>query len=189
MRLFVGIPLSTEAVGALETIRRRFGTVGDGLRWADASSWHITLQFLGEAAAEAYECAASRLAEVRFHSVRIRWTQPGSFDRAGIFFAGVALTPDLAELEGLVKRATGHCGFVSENRRYQPHVTLARSKGALGKQSLRRLGKNTGLISDAAEILLRTEFEAEEFLLYESFTRSDGPRYEVRRRFPLSANA
>jgi 2'-5' RNA ligase len=53
----------------------------------------------------------------------------GFFDRAGIFFAGVSLTP---ELEANFRRASPlrlrQCGFIPETRPYHPHITLARTK-------------------------------------------------------------
>jgi RNA 2',3'-cyclic 3'-phosphodiesterase len=103
----------------------------------------------------------------------------GFFDRAGVFFAGVALTPQLTALQLQVTDATGGCGFVPETRPYHPHITLARSKGK-GPRALREL---------KARIHREPKFGgfvAEEFVLYESHLRSGGSRYEIRERFPLS---
>lgn len=161
----------------------------DGLRWASAESWHITLQFLGSASAESYSCVTSRLGEIEFPPLAVRLTAAGIFERAGILFAGVRLSPELAELERLVTLATGKCGFVAETRQYQPHITLARRKGASGRKGLRKLERELLQEREIADLLSRTEFVADEFLLYESFTRPEGSHYEVRCRFPARGRA
>jgi len=53
MRLFVAIPLSEEATRELgETVARMRKRPGaEELRWSPPESWHLTLQFLGNAAA------------------------------------------------------------------------------------------------------------------------------------------
>lgn len=189
MRLFVGIPLSSEASIALEAVCRRLHSGGDGLRWTHRDSWHVTLQFLGATREDAYECVVSRLAEVRSTGVAIRIQAPGVFEHAGIFFAGVSPAPELVKLRRRVEEATGPCGFLPEDRPYQPHITLARSKGVQGRRSMQRLRESLSDSSTASAVFSGVEFVAEEFLLYESFTRPEGSRYEVRRRYVLERNS
>ncbi len=105
----------------------------------------------------------------------------GFFERAGIFFAGVGLTPELLVLQQRVTAATGLCGFIPETRPYHPHVTLARSKGKGRHRAPRtesRIHRQPGF----------TSFVAEEFVLYESLTRPTGSQYEIRERFELVAD-
>ena len=45
MRLFVAVEVPAEVRGAVAAIER---PAGDDVRWADPSSWHVTLRFLGE---------------------------------------------------------------------------------------------------------------------------------------------
>ena len=179
MRLFIGIPLAASVIEQLEKISMRHRAEGDGLRWSTPESWHITLQFLGSTTEAQYECIVARLHEVRAAPVPIELEELGFFDRAGIFFAGIALTPELLALQQNVTAATRPCGFAPEDRPYHPHITLARSKG-------RR--NTTGLATLKARIRHQPKFErfvAEEVLLYESFTRPTGSRYETRERFHL----
>ena len=151
----------------------------DGLRWSTPESWHITLQFLGNTSETRYECAVARLRELHAAPVPIELDELGFFDRAGIFFAGVALTAELLALQKRVTGATIACGFVPEDRSYRPHITLARSKGrrnAIGLERLKTKIRHQPKFS---------RFVAEEFLLYESFTLPIGSRYEIRERFKL----
>ena len=124
MRLFAGIPLAAEVIEELSAISLRLQTSGDGLRWSAPESWHITLQFLGNTGQPQYECIVARLRELRSPPVPIQLEDLGFFDRAGVFFAGVALTSELRLLQERVTAATGLCGFVPETRPYHPHITL-----------------------------------------------------------------
>jgi 2'-5' RNA ligase len=179
MRLFVAVPLLAGVIGELSAISRRLQSGGDGLRWSAPDTWHITLQFLGNTGPEQYECTVARLRALHSSPVPIRLEELGCFDRTGILFAGVEVSPELLLLQKRVTAATALCGFVPGTRPYQPHITLARSKGKAQRPGLSEL---------KAKIRIQphfTRFVAEEFLLYESFLGPGGSRYEIRQRFPL----
>jgi len=181
MRLFVGIALAPEAVDALLGVRERFGAFGGELRWPAAESWHVTLQFLGQADEAQTVCVQAKLGEVRPARVPVRIGELGFFERAGVFFAGVALTPELLALQQRVVAATRRCGFVPEDRAYSPHITLARARGRGGARALGPLKKAV----ERSGFQPEAEFVAEEFVLYESFPGPEGSRYEVRGRWGL----
>lgn len=181
MRLFVGIQLSEAVIRALSTVTHRFKTSDDGLRWAAPESWHITLQFLGNTIPAKCECITAQLREVHAAPVPVKLGQLDVFDRAGVFFADVTLTPELIALQRLVVAANKGCGFAPESRPFHPHITLARIKGD-GRRGdgLHKLREKTGKQTRFAE------FTAQEFVLYESLPEQNGSRYEVRERFSLS---
>ena len=123
----------------------------------------------------------SGLSRIKQAPFEIQLEPPGFFDRAGVFFAGVRLSPDLTGLQQKVVSATKPCGFIPEDRAYHPHITLARDKS--GGQALRRLK------SRAPADVRFSHFVAREFLLYESFPGPGGSRYEVREGFVLESPA
>jgi 2'-5' RNA ligase len=180
MRLFVGIPLAAAVIDELSAISRRLQSGADGLRWTASATWHITLQFLGETSREQSECVVARLRELHLPPVPVRLEGLGFFDRAGVFFAGVKVSHELLLLQERVTAATALCGFASEARPFQPHLTLVRSKGR--RQGLSELKARIGRQPEF------TRFAAREFLLYESFLGPGGSRYEIRARFPLDGN-
>jgi 2'-5' RNA ligase len=180
MRLFIGIPLAVAVIDQLSAVSAKLKSREDGLRWTAPESWHITLQFLGNATPKDYECLAARLEELRSPTVAIQLEGLGFFDRAGIFNAGVRVTPELLVLQERVTAATARCGYVPETRPYHPHITLARGKGEGRGQSFRELKNRINRPP------VFTRFVAEEFLLYESFLEPSGSRYEIRKRFPLA---
>lgn len=189
MRLFVGIPLADSAAAELAAVESRLRSVNkglgweglgwDGLRWTTPDSWHITLQFLGNAGSEQYERLTARLDEVRSPPVLVQMAGLGVFDRAGILYAGVEPSPELFTLQQRVVAATALCGFAKEERLFHPHITLARAKGHGRAHDMR------GLRARIEGAPVTTRFTATEFLLYESFTGASGARYQVRTRFPL----
>ena len=179
MRIFIGIPLAGRIAAEIAAIEERFGSGGDRLRWSAPESWHITLEFLGSTDPERCECVKIRLAEVHSPRFPIQLAGLGAFERAGVFYAGVELSPELAALRKSVIAATRQCGFAPESRPFHPHITLARAKGSERAKALRAL---QAAIDSSPRF---TPFTAEEFLLYESFTGAEGSRYEVRARYPL----
>jgi 2'-5' RNA ligase len=185
MRLFVGIPLADALVCELVAMvgRLRGGESagrGGGLRWTAPESWHITLQFLGNATVEQLQCLTARLCEVRAGAVPVQLGELGCFDRAGVFFADVTVTPELAALERSVVAATSRCGFAAETRPYHPHITLARAKGQGRGMELREVKRNV------RSQLTFTQFTAHEIVLYESHLGAGGARYEAHMRVPLA---
>jgi len=177
MRLFIGIALSPAVIAELATLTAHLQSKADSLRWTGPESWHVTLQFLGSTSQEKFACLLARLGELRFPPVSVRIEEVGIFDRAGVFFAGVTLTPELVSLKQRITAAISFCGFVPETRPFRPHITLARAKGEGRVHALRTLG---------AHIQPRptfTRFMAKEFLLYESQLSAAGSRYVIRARF------
>lgn len=180
MRIFIGIPLATEAIDALERLSQRLRSANDGFRWSSSESWHITLQFLGETSEAKCACLLANLKDVKSPAFPVRLDGTGLFDRAGIFFAGVSVSSELSQLQKRVLAATAQCDFVAESRPFHPHITLARTKGNARMQVLRQLkSKIKGNEKFPA-------FTAREFLLYEAFLGSEGSRYEIRKRFQLA---
>jgi RNA 2',3'-cyclic 3'-phosphodiesterase len=181
MRLFIGIALSPTVIAELATLTARLQSKVDSLRWTGPESWHITLQFLGSTSQEKFDCLLARLGELHLPPIPVRIDEVGIFDRAGVFFAGVTLTPELVSLKQRITAAIALCGFAPETRPFRPHITLARAKREARGHALRPLG---------ARIQPRptfTRFLATEFLLYESELSAAGSRYVIRARFSLAA--
>jgi 2'-5' RNA ligase len=182
MRLFVAIPLAAAVIDELSAISARLKSREDGLRWQSPESWHITLQFLGNSSQEQCECVVARLQQLHLPPVSIRLGELGFFDHAGVFLATIEPSPALLLLQQRVTAATQPCGFVAEFRPFQPHITLARSKGKGPRQGLREIQARVNRPPKF------TGFLAGEFLLYESFLGAGGSRYEIRERFALDGS-
>lgn len=179
MRLFIGIPLTPSAIRELSAIVAPLRSSSNTLRWSAPESWHVTLQFLGSTTPEQYLCLVSHLSELNCQPVPIQLDSLDIFDRAGVFYAGIAITPPLLALQKRVTQATSYCGFTPEDRPYHPHIKLARGKGNQGRQELRKLTVPTLTHQPRSRSL------ADKFVLYESLLSPTGSRYEIRERFSL----
>jgi 2'-5' RNA ligase len=171
--------MAAAVIEELSATVARLRSDGDRLRWPAPESWHVTLQFLGNASREEYECTVAQLRELRLPPVPVQLERLGLFDRTGILFAAVRVSPELLLLQRRVTAATRLCGFVPETRPYQPHITLARGKGQGRPRAILELKAAIGRQRNF------TGFVAGEFLLYESFLGPAGSRYEIRERFSL----
>ena len=181
MRLFIGVPLAAATADAVLSVlnQLRAKTSPDRLRWSARDSWHITLQFLGSTRPEQYECINTRLRELHHAPFAVHLGNLGTFDRAGILYVDVLVTPELTALQQAVLAATAPCDFTPEDRPYHPHITLARRKGKSGGSELRKLKL------EPKQTPSLPAFTADSFLLYESLPAPDGSRYEIRERFSM----
>jgi 2'-5' RNA ligase len=186
-RLFIAIPLPAATtsdivaeVHRLQSSSRKPEASGS-TRWSAPDSWHITLQFLGRTTPQQYECVTARLRALHPSPVSIAFGAIGTFDRVGVLFVDVRVSPQLLALQQAVTAATTPCGFVPEQRPYHPHITLARRKGKSRGEELRNLKLQIGRQPDL------TGFTADSFVLYESIPTPEGSRYEIRERFLLGS--
>ncbi|HEY5381191.1 MAG TPA: RNA 2',3'-cyclic phosphodiesterase [Acidobacteriaceae bacterium] len=180
MRLFVGLALSEEAKQRLERLTLRLRAPEDGLRWTSAEQWHITLVFLATVEDKERALLLREWGRIHAVAVAVRIEGLGTFDRTGILYAAVEVSPELLHLQQRVAEAARVSGLEAEDRAYRPHITLARSRNREGLRTLQRL-------KPALEKQrLRVDWRAEEVLMYESQLSPSGSRYLVRERFALS---
>lgn len=143
--------------------------LSDG-RLVHEADLHITLQYLGQVTGDQLACIKTAASRVEVTPFRLGIDSVHHWRRPRVLWAGLAFTPH--ELQCLVQQLgeqLAACGFTPENRLYCPHVTLARKvKAALGAQ-----------LTDAVS------WEANEFVLVESYTDGRIPRYEPVARYPL----
>jgi 2'-5' RNA ligase len=185
VRLFVGIPLAiattNDVTATVNQLRSQVREHSPNLRWSAPESWHITLQFLGSTTPQQYECVLTHVRELRHRPIHIQLGALGTFDRAGVLFVDVRVTPHLLALQQAVTAATAPCGFIPEDRPYHPHISLARRKGRGGD---RHFGHMKLQMAHQPKL---SSFTASSFVLYESVPTPEGSRYEIRERFELDA--
>lgn len=142
MRTFIALELSRESQEALgrliEEVRPELGR----LSWVKPENMHLTLKFLGEVAEESIEGikeALSRIAE-EHSKIRYRILGLGCFPNARrprVLWAGMkGEIEKAAALQAAVEEALSRLGFQKENRRFSPHITVARIKGYIDSQQL-----------------------------------------------------
>ena len=174
-RLFVSLRPPREVREAL------LATAGgvEGARWQDDRQLHLTLRFVGDIPAPEAEDLAAELGRVRAACFALRLSGVGHFESKGrphTLWAGLAPSPGLAALQGMVERACQRTGLAPEGRKFAPHITLARLGGGAGP-----IG---GWLADNGA-LSGPAWTAEEFQLVESTLGSGGAHYEPVLRYRL----
>jgi RNA 2',3'-cyclic 3'-phosphodiesterase len=178
-RLFAGLEVPAQAVSTLSMLRGGL----PGARWVEPSDYHITLRFIGDIGNRAAREIDGLLAEVSRRPLALRIAGLGSFggDKPHSVFATVEPTRELSDLQSEVDRLVRACGVAPDKRKFQPHVTLARLKGASS--------------FDVADYLsLRgwfpaQSFTADRFVLFSSRDSVGGGPYMVETTYPLGARA
>ncbi|MFB7518057.1 RNA 2',3'-cyclic phosphodiesterase [Streptomyces sp. NPDC056144] len=192
MRLFAAVlppagPLA-ELAGVADRLHALPGA--DGLRWTSRPGWHLTLAFMGEVDEDLLPDLRTRLARAahRTPPFPLRLHGGGHFGHRALW-TGVA--GDLDELRLLAERADAaarRAGVaMEEHRRYQAHLTLARTRARTDETDLRpfldELAPFEGTRWQAGELtLVRSNLPA-------SGVRGEQPRYETVESWPLAGRA
>lgn len=134
---------------------------------------HITLAFLGMVEAERLPCVLAAAERVRGEPFSLQLDHLDYWPRSKVAWLGPEETPPaLTQLVNSLWKRLEKCGFQREPRAYQPHATLARKGGDIER----------GKVEPA---LL---WEVGDFVLMESLSVREPPRYKVLRRWSLVPN-
>lgn len=194
MRLFVALDID-------RAIRQRISTFADGLhtaapkaRWVMEESLHVTLKFIGERPDEEVVAIKQALAAVAGQSADIKFKGYGFFPSekwARVFWIGMEAGSELAALAAAVDGKLQVLGIAKEERRFSPHLTLARSPGRSGSPRWSRGDRESGtfrLLQEKLGALPPPEFgsmTAHEFFLYRSQLSPKGSKYTKLANFAL----
>lgn len=181
-RLFVAIDLPDETKDRIFSLRQNDLPPG---RWPRRDALHLTLHFIGEApeaVAQAY-VRALELVDVPAFDLLIQGV--GQFpieDRPRAIWAGVQNTPPLRDLHETIGAALESEGFIREQRRFHPHITLMRFNKPLRRgRASRWLQAHVDFYTDPVQV--------EQFVLFESELKPDGPVYTRRGVYELPASS
>ena len=174
-RLFTGLEIPPD-------VRMRLSQLRGGLRsarWIDAANYHITLRFIGDIDDRTADEVAAMLDSVRRTEVNIRLSGLGAFGsrKPHSIWARVEPNPALLELQAEQERLLQRIGLPAEGRKFTPHVTIARVKGASSREV-------------ATWLSLRGDFQvatftASRFVLFSSRASMGGGPYLVEEGYPL----
>ncbi len=135
-RIFIAVELDPALHQSVVDAQRRLETAGARVRWIKPGNLHFTLRFLGEItpAQVALAKVATREAATGSLPFTISLTRLGAFpslQRPQVVWIGV--DDGAQELETLAVRLDdrlAHHRFPLEERRFRPHLTLARVRDA-----------------------------------------------------------
>ncbi len=140
-RAFVALELPVDLKARLGELQTRLRPHLPGLRWAAASSLHLTLRFLGDSTPQQIAALARQLAAAaaRCPAARAPLTGLGMFPERGAprtLWAGVSLPPTLVALQRSCEDAARLVGCEAETRPFTAHLTLGRWRERVARPEL-----------------------------------------------------
>jgi 2'-5' RNA ligase len=166
-----------------ETVRTRLALLQGGVpgaRWASGEQMHLTLRFIGEVDDNVGHDIDDALALIRAPSFTLELAGVGEFGGKNprALWAGVRPCDALVHLQKKIETALQRIGLPAEERKFSPHVTLAR----LREPGLDQLGHFL-----AAHAQFRAApLPVEHFSLIASFPTKAGSVYEDQADYPLT---
>ncbi|WP_322522237.1 RNA 2',3'-cyclic phosphodiesterase [Guyparkeria halophila] len=123
-RVFLALWPDESTRGALHHLARGLDVGG---RPVPRAHLHLTLAFPGSIEAARADCLAARLPSLHFEPIPILLDRAGQFHGPRVAWAGPSRSPEA--LDQLAARARGlclACGVESDDRPFEPHVSLRR---------------------------------------------------------------
>ena len=176
-RLFTALELPSPLAFSLSLLRGGL----PGARWVDPENYHITLRFIGDIDQRTADEVIGALDRVDRRSFELSLAGLDAFggNKPHSIVACVKGSAELRELQSEQERIIQRIGLEPERRKFRPHVTLARIKGASEADA-------------AAYLALRGDFRTPPFavgrfvLLSSRDSRGGGP-YVMEEAYPLAA--
>ncbi len=187
MRVFVAVEPGAELLQKFEDLLRRLAPRAPSAKWVDPAGLHITLAFLGDIAEERLPLviAAAESASALHRPLSLHIAKGGTFGaprRPRVLWLGVTGAVD--ELGGvrrdLEQALAMSTGYSPEEGRFEPHLTLARSRDPRGDPALEACAQEIGETDFG-------EMRVGELVVFRSDLTPKGARYEVMARAPLTS--
>jgi 2'-5' RNA ligase len=175
-RLFTALEIPAEIGASLALLRGGL----PGARWVAPENYHLTLRFIGDIDDALAREIAFMLGQVRRPGFDLRIDGLDSFggNKPRAVVAAVSPVAELVELQADHERLMQRVGLEPE-RKYKPHVTLARLRETSSSQVAEYLSTRQPFRS--------TSFPVSRFVLYSSRASVGGGPYVVEAEYPLAA--
>jgi 2'-5' RNA ligase len=174
-RLFTGIEIPAATAEQLSYLRGGL----PGARWIDRENYHLTLRFVGDVDMNVAEEIAAGLARVRRPAFALTLSQVATLGtrKPHAIVAKTGACPELFDLQAEHERVMQRIGLPPETRKFTPHVTLARLRGAASRDIAGYLTLRGGFAA--------APFPVERFVLYSARNSVGGGPYVVEAAYPL----
>ena len=182
-RLFIGLK-----VEAGETLLKTISSLKTGLsyesvKWTRLENLHVTLEFLGDTDEKLIRVISDilRLSCEGFERFDITLKGTGvfrNFNDPRILWVGIESSRQLNQLNEVIKNGLKGAGIKTEDKPFNPHLTLARIKKISDNQ----------IFKSEVEEFQNTVFQivtVPEVVLYESTLQQPGPVYTPLYKFQL----
>ena len=124
MRLFVAINFNNETRSRLLTLRDELRDKSQYGRFSEPGNLHLTLAFIGEVSPKKVDKIKAIMDTVTFAPFAATIDRLGTFTRGTLWWAGLREDKPLMDLQREVEHKLALCGFETDDRKYNPHITL-----------------------------------------------------------------
>ena len=178
IRLFVALEIP-------EAVRDRLSSMGGGVpgaRWLSDDQLHLTLRFIGEVDDNVAHDIDDTLVGLRAPAFALELAGVGEFGGKNprALWVGVRPNEALIHLQRKIETALQRIGLPAEERKFSPHVTLARLKSPPRDKVMAFLSYHS-LFASAL-------FPVTRFVLFSSHQGSGGSVYHAERVYELQRN-
>ena len=175
-RTFIAVKVDagSELEDAVSYIRS--GLRNEDIKWVDIGNLHVTLAFIGSTDEQMVKKVVVELNNdlKRFGSIDFHLTGFGiirNFNDPRVIWTGIEAPARLIEAHEIVKRSLDGLNIKLEDRKFMPHLTIARIKNMKDKNNLQKLiQKYNGIRFQDVTI--------SEIVYYESILLPTGPLYK-----------
>ena len=183
VRTFCALTLPPDVVDAVVRGLTTTRSALDRANWVHPSRWHVTVKFFGEVPESQLAAIGNTLAAVCGERVPVQIRGAGAFPdlrEPQVLWVGVRdLGDGLKMLHRRVNDACALLGHEADNRKFKPHLTVARI----------RANKAFPVARELTPVLdtLFAETELSTLTLFRSDMGPDGAEYTAIRTLPLAA--
>jgi RNA 2',3'-cyclic 3'-phosphodiesterase len=181
MRAFIAINLVPEVKNNIISLMNECRKLQNKfIKYVEEENLHLTLKFLGDVKPEILTQLGKELGNIKVRPFEMKIYGAGAFPNVffpKVIWAGIEENNGLNELFENIESAAFQCGFAGEERKFHPHITIARVNGNAAKEltDFLKVNKNRDMgVSKAGELTL-----------YQSQLTPDGPVYTRLANIPL----
>lgn len=186
IRAFVAIPIPESVIEYLSDLLVKFQKeiTENSIKWVQPNNVHITLKFLGDISASSIDKLLNQLGNKTFSSFDLEIDKVGAFPsiyKPRVVWVGTTTNPTLFELNNYVQEVTEFIQEREENKSFSPHLTIARIKPGIRKESFEEL-KHLLIKNRNLDPL---KFKVNKYCLFQSKLTPNGPKYSTLGSFDL----
>ena len=177
MRLFTALALPEPVLAELRLLCCGLPDA----RWVPPEQLHLTLRFIGETDGAMCRSISTALAKIHSPAFSLQLRGIGFFPprkAPHTLWAGVEKSDDLLQLHRKIESALTAIGLEPEQRKFAPHVTLARLRGTPAD-------KIGGFLVQHS-LLSLPPFPVSSFGLYSSVLSRSGAKHYLEADYPLA---
>jgi RNA 2',3'-cyclic 3'-phosphodiesterase len=183
-RIFIALKVEAEKTLLHVISSLKSGLTNERIKWTNPENIHITLAFLGDTEERNIGIVSDMLA-VNCNVIEMfNLTLKGAgvfrnYSDPRVLWIGIDASKELEQLNSLIMTGLRASGMLSEERPFNPHVTLGRIKEIRNKMVLR------SEVEQYKDTIFQ-KVRVKEVILYESILLPNGPVYKPIGKYPLN---